>query len=641
MTRRARPSPQAAQETLHRAVAAHRAGLLDDARSLYRAVLASFPKHAGTQHLLAALAQQQGRHEEALTLLIQAAKVEPRNAAIRGSLAASQRALGRLSEAEASYRRAIALKPDLAEAHNNLGNLLAEQAHFPSAADSLRRAVSAKPDFPDAHNNLGTVLEALGRGQEAGGAYLRALALRPGYPQAKDNLARLSHHAPLEGAEACYERFLAEDWDEAALARDYGAALYRAGRLDAAIAAYDAALARCPKDPALHNNRGVARQQLGRLERAIEDYRRAIDLKPDYADAHGNLGIALKECGRFEEAIACHDRALAIAPEFGAARHNRALAELTLGRFERAWADYRSRDGVDRARAPVPTAPLAADLRGLRLCILRDQGLGDELFFLRFVPELVARGAIVDYEPHPKLRALLNGHPSLARLRTGEESDDGYDAILSVADLPYLVGMHAAADAPRPFVIEPAAERLARIGERLASFGPAPYVGITWRAGTARQEKLFKSVDPAAIGRLLAPLGCTAVVLQRAPQDDETRSFEAALGRPFFDASSMNDDLVEMAAMLALLDDGVVVSNTNLHLSAGLGKTCRVLVPNPAEFRWPGAGGSSPWFPNFSVYRQSLNGDWADAFTHLAQDLLKEPSNGGDARHPVAQVTRP
>lgn len=640
MTRHARQSGPAIEHVLRRAVAAHRSGRADEARALYQSVLAAFPKHAGTLQLLATLAQQQNRHDEALALLAQAATREPRNAVIHGSLAASQRALGRVTEAEASYRRAVALKPDLAEAHNNLGNLLAEQGRCPAAAHSLLRAVSARPTFADAHNNLGAVLETLGRAEEAAGAYERALKLRPDYPQAAQNLARLSARGPLPNAAERYSRFLDEQPSEAALSRDWGAALYGAGHLDAAIDAYDAALALFPDDAALLNNRGVARHQAGRLEEALQDYRRAISIAPDYADAHGNLGIALKDRGLLEEAIECHDRALAIRPDFAAARHNRALAELALGRFERAWADYRSRDGVDRARAACPTEPLPADLRGRRFLVLRDQGLGDELFFLRFVPELVARGATVDYEPHPKLAELLAGLPCLARIRAGNDGADGYDSIVSVADLPYLVGMRAAAGAPPPLPLVPQDGRLAEMRDRLAAFGPAPYRGVTWRAGTAKQEKLFKSIDPATLGRLLAPIGGTAVLLQRDPHESETRAFEAALGRPVFDASAANGDLVAMTALLAALDDYVSVSNTNLHLCAGLGKNCRVLVPSPAEFRWLAQGDSSPWFPSFRVYRQSVSGDWTAALDDLARDLLHDRSDGARHGHHAALVTR-
>lgn len=58
-----------------------------------------------------------------------------------------------------------------------------------------------------------------------------------------------------------------------------------------------------------------------------------------------------------------------------------------------------------------------------------------------------------------------------------------------------------------------------------------------------------------------------------------------------------------------------------MHLRAGVGKTARVLVPWPVEWRWMAAGDASPWFPGFAVYRQGTDGDWDAALDRLKNDL--------------------
>ncbi len=78
-----------------------------------------------------------------------------------------------------------------------------------------------------------------------------------------------------------------------------------------------------------------------------------------------------------------------------------------------------------------------------------------------------------------------------------------------------------------------------------------------------------------------------------------------------------------MLALLVLLEDYVGVSNTNMHLRAATGRTARVLVPHPPEWRWMAEGGESPWFKGFAVYRQGLDGDWDQAFGRLARDLAR------------------
>jgi len=58
-----------------------------------------------------------------------------------------------------------------------------------------------------------------------------------------------------------------------------------------------------------------------------------------------------------------------------------------------------------------------------------------------------------------------------------------------------------------------------------------------------------------------------------------------------------------------------------MHLRAAAGRSARVLVRCPAEWRWMATGSSSPWFPGFSLYRQSLDGDWSAALARLRKDL--------------------
>jgi hypothetical protein len=93
------------------------------------------------------------------------------------------------------------------------------------------------------------------------------------------------------------------------------------------------------------------------------------------------------------------------------------------------------------------------------------------------------------------------------------------------------------------------------------------------------------------------------------------------------DFSASNEDLEEMLALLAVVDEYVGVSNTNMHLRASVGRAARVLVPWPAEWRWLVSGDESPWFPGFRIYRQRPDGDWTAALERLACDML---TTGGD-----------
>jgi len=165
----------------------------------------------------------------------------------------------------------------------------------------------------------------------------------------------------------------------------------------------------------------------------------------------------------------------------------------------------------------------------------------------------------------------------------------------------------------------------------LTRLGPPPYLGVTWRAGALRKNRsefaargedpLEKEIDIAALASALGAWRGSVLALQRLPLEGEVAAFGRALGRPCHDLCAVNEDLADMAALLRVVDEYVGVSNTNMHIRAGLGMGGRVLVPFPPEFRWMNAGGETPWFPGFRLYRQPPGGNWQRSLAALAGDL--------------------
>jgi hypothetical protein len=293
--------------------------------------------------------------------------------------------------------------------------------------------------------------------------------------------------------------------------------------------------------------------------------------------------------------------------------------------------------------------------------LIADQGIGEELFFLRFASQLKARGARVSFQPGAKVHALLR-HRTIG---LDEVFSPGaplpaadYRIFLSAlplalsqfeaAALPARVAGPAVPDTarrdrnaiavsrrvfwptlPAALSLEPNSARLKFWRERLAEMGAPPYIALTWRAGTVSSEEETQrgashpeKVAPAdALCRALSALPGTIISLQWKPQADEIDSLSAEAGRTIHDCARANDDLEDALALLAAVDEYVCVSNTNTHLRAAAGRTARVLVPWPAHWRWMARGAESPWFPGSHVYRQRPDSDWSAALEQLAADL--------------------
>jgi tetratricopeptide (TPR) repeat protein len=324
------------------AVARHRAGRLDEAAQLYRAVIKVAPGHFGALHYLGLVCTQQHKFDEALALLQQAVAIEPNSAEARTNLGIALAALGRPEDAVAQYQGAIALQPDHIEAHNNLGIVLQALKRQEDAAAEFAAALALKPGSAFVLNNLGSALAALGRHDEAIAAYQKAIALEPRFPEAVNNLgsalAALDRH---DEAIARYEQAIALKPDYAEAHGNLGAVMNKLGRHQDAIAHFERALAIDPNRAEAHNDIGNALAALERYEEAVERYRRALAIKPAFAEAHSNIGNALVKLERHGEAILHFKAASGLDPEAFQTHVSLGRALAFLDRHDEAVAAYR------------------------------------------------------------------------------------------------------------------------------------------------------------------------------------------------------------------------------------------------------------------------------------------------------------
>ena len=135
----------------------HRAGQLNEARELYRQVLAHDPSNADALNLLGVLYGEKERFHDAIQCL----------------------------------GKAVTLRPNEAQFRNNLGNtyLLAREPTF--AVEQLKEATRLNPRYMEAWFNLGKSYEALDQIAEAKVAIDRALRLDPTNRRARLGRAQL------------------------------------------------------------------------------------------------------------------------------------------------------------------------------------------------------------------------------------------------------------------------------------------------------------------------------------------------------------------------------------------------------------------------------------------------------------------
>lgn len=429
---------------------------------------------------------------------------------------------------------------------------------------------------------------------------------------------------------ACFEQALAVAPDNAALRYNQAYSLCELGRLDEAGQILVRLVETVPEDGMAWHLLGQVRQLLENHEASLEAYQKAISRLQYPVKSYMGLHIAYARLGRPNEAMRILQEGVRQCPGSRELCTQLGMFALSVGEWHIGWRYYHCRASVNQNRQPIPEGSIFPWKRDIPVRVRFDQGLGDELFFLRFLPVLKARGMAVDYATQPKLFPLLKGNPLFGEL-TAVQADQQWDWDAMVGDLPYIAGMFSDLDIPPPFALLVQGELQKRLGGELARLGPGPYLGVIWQGGKPKEvgrkgvwKFLHKEISPSMLGALVRNWPGQVVVLQRLPTEDDKRDFSEAYGKAYLDWSVLNDGLPEMLAGLSLLDEYVGVSSTNMHLLAGIGKTARVLVPQPADWRWMADGEVSPWFPGFKIYRQDERADWGKALISLGKDLAEK-----------------
>lgn len=375
------------------------------------------------------------------------------------------------------------------------------------------------------------------------------------------------------------------------------------GQIEEAFLLFERNSRAFPRDYRGFNNAGLVEFKRGKL-RDAEYWHTQAWRRAEAAEVANNLGVTLTALGQWGNAEKWLHKAVTIDPELAQAWHALASIQLSDGRWTEGWANNRWRK---TATPGYRAAPWPDGTEELSLLILRDFGIGDELFFLRWYADCQKRMHSVTYAPDLRLIPMLK--------RAGIDAVEGHpqtDLFCASVDVPFLLGMKTGDPVPPTIKLVPDQRRVNKWRARLEKMGPRPWVGVTWRSGTRNKASLFKEAPLPLLAAALSDFKGTVITIQRMEP-------ELAPWSEIFEPDV--SDIEEMLAVMALLDDYVCTSNTNLHMRHALGLSSRVLVPNPPDWRWFRSGDESAWFPGDTVYRQRPTGDWRTALDQLTRDM--------------------
>lgn len=399
-----------------------------------------------------------------------------------------------------------------------------------------------------------------------------------------------------------------------------GHCLGRTGRRKEAIEKFRAA-AELPgrNGPALLNL-GIYLRADGELLQAKEALLQATQADPTYPEAWQNLGLTHQGLGELPEAYTCLKRALTLRPDYSTARWNLGLLQLLLGEYRPGFENFEARftklAAVARLHGNIP-AWNGASSPGKTVLIHAEQGYGDTIQFVRFIPMVAERvGAVILEVQDASLRELCQSVPGVTTTIVRGETLPAIDCQAPLLSLPRLLKISLETLPHKIPYLTADKQKTGYWDNRLPS-DDRRRIGICWKGRPTPDPT--RSIPFDELAALFKLPGICWISLQT--EQDQT----AHLPEAMIDLGNEINDFSDTAAIMGCLDLVISIDSAVAHLAGALGAPGIVLLPFAPDWRWALDQPHSPWYPGLQLFRQPAPGAWKPVITALCS-ALTQPS---------------
>jgi len=428
-----------------------------------------------------------------------------------------------------------------------------------------------------------------------------------------------------------------------------GAIYSKEKNFDAAIDILKKAVAIEPENPNNYTNLSLCYSNKGCKEEAVKNAEKAVELNSDPVYLN-NLGVQYKNCDMPEKAIKVFrgmmtkvldpysisnmaaaytdildidtaikylKAAINMAKDLNGAHVNLALCYHLKGMHDEAWREYEYRlDYFAQLVAYLKKFGVEKkwngkdSLEGKRVLLFCEQGYGDIIQFIRFIPYLKIRGChIIACCPLPLISLI---EPLVDEVLCKELirsiPTPLYDYHIPTMSLPYLLKIST--DKLRTYYND-------------FKFEPYPIkktdklkVGICWQGSKKHLDDRKRSVD---LNKFYEVSQLPNIQLYSLQKD---------IGNPA-ELKMMNvinhmddvGDFKDTAHLIAAMDMVISVDTAVLHLAGAMEKKAWCLLAYKPDWRWELDKFSTIWYPSVRLIRQKKRGDWSSVFDEVTNTL--------------------
>jgi len=427
------------------------------------------------------------------------------------------------------------------------------------------------------------------------------------------------HKKNLDNARYCFEKAVQIDSQHAYAYCNIGRIFYEKGQYDTAQQFFEKALSIHPRLPEALSNLGLTLHRLNQMDKAIECYQKALEIKPNYPIACHNMGYTLETLGQLAESIQWYEKAIALSPNYHCAHSNLGMTLLLDGQYKRGFSEYEWRfKKEDAEHRDFQSSPWdGRSFSNKSLLVYPEQGYGDSIQFIRYLPQVKKRGGTVILETHKYLMPLFKNMPYIDAFSIYGDTPPSTDYHIAIASLPHVFETTLETiPCNIPYLFRPDNEKsiLVQTIEMMDGFR----IGISWSGSPIHKNNQNRSCALSLFYPLTQIKGVVLFSIQKGPACDDLKQ---SSHMPVVDLSDLIHDFSDTATAIFHMDLIISVDTATVHLAGAMGKPTWVMIPKAPDWRWMRKRYDSPWYPSIRLFRQPEPGDFENVMNTIKQAL--------------------
>jgi len=494
-------------------------------------------------------------------------------------------------------------------AHFQIGVCYKNMGKNDEAIAHFKQAIANKSDYADAYYSVGTIWQEQDNLEAAADYFLKATELDPKYCPALIAVA---------------------------------IALRDMQSFDASIIYFQHAARFDPDNFHIYQALGDVLNMAGDWQKAIAMYQQACALNPECYEAFNNIGtIYAGQRGQLDKAYPYFMQGLKLKPDHGGIRAGLSAFYLVKGDYEKGWQEYEWRlSSYFDANRPTFNKPRwdgVTSLKGKKIVVHAEQGLGDTFQFIRYAQMLKKQGAHIVAAVQKPLVKILSRCAYLDSVIPLNTQLPEHDAHAELMSLPYLCKTRVESiPAPIPYLC--ADEELVTQWQNNFRDDKSFRIGICWQVEKSHDSDVYRaqgktlsvgsskrSIPLELFEQLVQIKNVKLYSLQKNAQEELALLQDKNAIHDFGpELDSKNGAFMDTAAIMKNLDLVITADTSVAHLAGGLGVPVWIMLPFPADWRWLLNRSDSPWYPSMRLFRKKFeHKDWCDVMGEVKVALNK------------------